>query len=291
MKILVTGANGQLGTSLRDISRDSGDEYIFTDVDSIDITDPEAVRNAVTKINPDVIVNCAAYTNVEKAEDDERNARKINSIAPGILAEAAENCGAVIIHISTDYVYGGKEHNTPIIPDSEVSPIGVYGKTKAEGEDAVKKATKRHIIIRTAWLYSEYGHNFVKTMSSLMSEGKSLKVVEDQTGSPTYASDLAKAIVTIIASNNLTDKFGTYNFTDEGVCSWYDFAMSIREIYGYNDSDVSPCATCEYPTKARRPAYSVLSKKSIKETFGVTIPYWRDSLKRCISNIQESEKQ
>lgn len=289
MNILVTGGNGQLGRSLQTVIEPGEDRYIFTDVDTLDITDRNAVEEILDKEKIDIIVNCAAYTNVDAAEDDVDKARILNSGAPAILASEISARNGFLIHISTDYVFDGKG-NTPITEDASISPIGVYGKTKADGERLISGITDQFIIIRTAWLYSEFGHNFVKTMLRLTDEKDELKVVSDQTGTPTYASDLAKTIVDIISSRKYSKYPGLYHFTNEGVCSWYDLAHEVNSIAGH-DCKVNPCLTSEYPTKARRPAYSVLSKRKIKEIFSIDIPYWRDSLSSCISNIKQTNAE
>lgn len=292
MNILVTGANGQLGTELRNVAANSHNHYIFTDVTSIpgvetvslDITDEDAVRLVCDSEQVDVIVNCAAYTNVERAEDDAASAEMLNCAAVGNLARAAAERGATMIHISTDYVFHG-DRPSPCKEDWETDPLGVYGSTKLAGEKALEKSGCRCLLFRTAWLYSPYGKNFVKTMRSLMSQRDSVKVVFDQVGTPTYALDLAKLIGKII-EENLLDRTGTYHFSDEGAVSWYDFAQAIRELSGI-ECDVQPCHTEEFPTKAERPRFSVLDKTKVKETFGIRIPYWRDSLKDCLKRLND----
>ena len=291
MNILVTGGNGQLGTELRNAATTSGDNYIFTDVTEaggaptlkLDITDIEAVREICRSRKVDVIVNCAAYTNVDKAEDDPDTARKLNSEAPGNLATVAAETGATLIHISTDYVFRG-DVARPLTESQPTDPLGVYGATKLAGEEAVLASGCRAIIFRTAWLYSPYGKNFVKTMLRLTSEKDSLKVVSDQVGTPTYAADLAALIAGVISGGQL-DRTGVYHYTDEGVISWYDFAKAIWEMGG-NSCNIQPCHTWEYPSKAPRPAFSVLDKTKVKETFGVSVPYWRDSLADCIDRLR-----
>lgn len=285
MNILVTGANGQLGRSIKDVSANSPDEYIFTDVDQLDITDSRAVREWLEKESVDVVVNCAAYTDVEKAEDDKDRAQALNADAVGNIAEAVKERNGFLIHISTDYVFGGAEGNTPRDEQQPVNPTGIYGLTKLNGEQAVKAAEVDAIIMRTSWLYSEYGKNFVKTMLRLTSERPELTVVFDQVGTPTYARDLAEAIVHIITNRMMRGNEGIYHYSNEGVCSWYDFAVAISDISKQNKCHISPCHSDEFPSKVKRPAYSVLDKTKIKQTFGMTIPYWRDSLQKCIKNL------
>lgn len=291
MNILVTGANGQLGNSMRVASRGKTDNYIFTDVDELDITDADAVDGFMADNKIDVIVNCAAYTNVDKAESDEETAERLNAAAVGNLAGAAQRHNAVLIHISTDYVFGGSQGNTPRVEDEPVNPTGVYGLTKLHGEQAIAASGCAHIIIRTAWLYSEYGKNFVKTMLNLTSTRPSLNVVFDQVGTPTYALDLAKTIVRIIDSRRLGKRDeGVYHYSNEGVCSWYDFTKVIAEIAGHDDCDINPCHSDEFPSPVKRPSYSVLDKTKIKQTFEIDIPYWIDSLKTCINNLQNDNE-
>ena len=273
-KILVTGANGQLGTELQKLLTDA----IFTDVDVLDITDLEMVKKFVKDNNIGTIVNCAAYTAVDKAEDDEERAQKINEVGPYNLAKS----GAKIIHISTDYVFDGLGHK-PYLEDDETRPVSVYGKTKRAGEVAVMENAKVGIVIRTAWLYSAHGGNFVKTMRKLGSERESLNVVADQVGTPTFAGDLAEAIVKIIPQLSEENK-GIYHFTNEGVCSWYDFANEIMEL-SLLKCKVNPIPSSAYPTRAVRPFYSVLSKAKIKEVFGVEIKHWKDGLVRCLKQF------
>ena len=290
MNILVCGANGQLGTEMRHVSAGSSDRYIFTDVASLpgvetvylDITNRDAVRLICESEKVDVIVNCAAYTNVDKAEEDLPMADLLNHVAPGILASVAAERGAHMIHISTDYVFQG-DIALPCREDWPVHPNGVYGATKLQGEQAVQEAGCSHQIFRTAWLYSPYGKNFVKTMRQLTAERPQLKVVFDQVGTPTYAADLA-ALIHKVITDRLTDRQGIYHFSDEGVCSWFDFACAIRDLSG-NTCDIRPCHSDEFPSKVVRPSYSVLDKTKIKETFGLKIPYWTDSLKKCIQNL------
>lgn len=289
MNILVTGANGQLGTALRNSTHDSKDNYIFTDVAELDITDAEAVGKAVKDNSIDVIVNCAAYTNVDKAEDDAQFAELLNATAVSNLAEAIRDNGGTLIHISTDYVFGKEPYNVPCREDQKGTPTGVYGLTKLHGEQAIQASGVKAIVIRTAWLYSEYGRNFVKTMLGLTSTKPELKVVFDQTGTPTYAQDLADAIFYIIENRMMNDNEGIYHYSNEGVCSWFDFTKIIAELAGNTQCDIQPCHSSEFPSKVVRPSYSVLDKTKFKETFGLKVPYWTDSLKKCIKNLKENE--
>lgn len=282
MKILVTGCNGQLGNSLRlELDKDPAIETIYTDYRELDLTDREAVERFLSDHRPDIIVNCAAYTAVDKAESDEIAASTLNTGAVGYLGEAAVKTGAKVIHISTDYVFSGQGFR-PYEENDEPYPQGIYGRTKLEGEALLTSFCQNALIIRTAWLYSEFGSNFVKTMLRLSETKPEIKVVADQIGTPTYAGDLAAAIHSII--RNPQWKPGIYHFTNEGVASWYDFAKAIFELSG-KDTAVTPLSSAEYPTPAKRPLYSVLSKKKIKQTFGITIPYWRDSLRSCLAKI------
>ena len=314
MNILVTGANGQLGNEMRIVSKGSTDHYIFTDVVEaegvettlLDITDLDAIRSMVKTQDVKVIVNCAAYTNVDAAESNEELAEKLNATAPQNLADAMKEVGGLLIHISTDYVFGGDPYNTPCREDQKGTPTGVYGLTKLHGEQNIINSGCEYVILRTAWLYSEFGKNFVKTMLNLTATKPQLKVVFDQVGTPTYAYDLAKAIAAIledykneIINSQLSivnySKTGIYHFSNEGVCSWYDFTKMIQmiaseletpetaETFGTHGAcEVLPCHSNEFPSPVTRPAYSVLDKTKIKETFGITIPYWTDSLKKCI---------
>lgn len=289
MNILVTGANGQLGNEMRIVSRGSSDRYIFTDVEEVDITSYEAVSKCVKDNKVEVIVNCAAYTNVDKAEDDEATAELINAQAVENLAKACKENNATLIHISTDYVFGGNEGNTPRTENEPVNPTGAYGRTKLQGEEAIQRIGCKHIIIRTAWLYSEFGNNFVKTMRKLTSERDSLKVVFDQVGTPTYALDLAKTILVFIGelktpNSSLLTSNSIYHFSNEGVISWYDFAKEICELSG-NTCDIQPCHSDEFPSKVKRPSYSVLDKTKIKNKLNITVPHWKESLKKCIENL------
>lgn len=289
MNILVTGANGQLGNCIRNASAGSSNNYIFTDVAELDITDAAAVRSMVTDNGIDMIVNCAAYTNVDKAEDDAEFADLLNAGAVRNLAEAIRDNGGTLIHISTDYVFGKEPYNVPCREDQKGTPTGVYGLTKLHGEQAIQASGVKAIVIRTAWLYSEYGKNFVRTMLNLTSTKPELKVVFDQTGTPTYAQDLADAIVDIIENGKYAGNEGIYHYSNEGVCSWYDFTKMIAEMAGNTGCDIQPCHSCEFPSKVVRPSYSVLDKTKFKETFGLRVPYWTDSLKKCINNLKTNE--
>lgn len=284
MNILVTGSNGQLGHSIRDISGDSANRYIFTDVAELDITDKSAIIRMMESENIKFVINCAAYTNVDKAEDDFDTANLINNTAVRNLAEACKQFGATFIHVSTDYVFDGSS-NIPYTEDMPHEPLGVYGITKLHGEQAVQESGCDYIIIRTSWLYSEYGKNFVKTMMMLTEQRDNLNVVFDQAGTPTYAGDLARAIYNIVENNKYKGNNGIYHFSNEGVCSWYDFAREISEL-ARTECDIRPCHSNEFPSKVNRPHYSVLDKTKIKTTFGLTIPYWKNSLRVCISNLQ-----
>lgn len=289
MNILVTGANGQLGNEIRIVSRGSKDQYIFTDVAELDITDAAAVEKMVTDNKVEVIINCAAYTNVDKAEDDYDLAELLNATAVKNLATAIKQNDGTLIHISTDYVFGGTKNNTPCGEDEPANPTGVYGVTKLHGEHAIEAVGCKHLIIRTAWLYSEFGKNFVKTMLNLTATKPSLNVVFDQIGSPTYAYDLAQAIFTIVENRKYEGKDGIYHYSNEGVCSWYDFTKMIAEYAGHTVCDIQPCHSNEFPSKVVRPSYSVLDKTKIKNTFGIRIPYWTDSLKTCMKNINSTK--
>ena len=285
MNILVTGANGQLGNCIRNAAGGSTDNYIFTDVAELDITNPEAVEKTVRDNDIKIIVNCAAYTNVDKAESDVLLAEKLNAGAVANLANAIKANDGTLFHISTDYVFGGDPYNTPCREDQKGTPTGVYGLTKLHGEQAIEASGCKALIFRTAWLYSEYGKNFVRTMLSLTATKPELKVVFDQTGTPTYAQDLADAIVRIISGRKFEGNEGIYHYSNEGVCSWFDFTKMIAEIAGNSECDIQPCHSDEFPSPVRRPAYSVLDKTKFKQTFGISIPYWTDSLKKCIRNL------
>ncbi|WP_297060474.1 dTDP-4-dehydrorhamnose reductase [uncultured Duncaniella sp.] len=290
MNILVTGANGQLGNCFRNcFQRGSKDNYIFTDVAELDITDPTAVRRMVADNKIGIIINCAAYTNVDKAEEDAAFAETLNSTAVRNLADAIKDNDGTLIHISTDYVFGKEPYNVPCREDQTGTPTGVYGLTKLHGEQAIAASGAKALIFRTAWLYSEYGKNFVKTMLGLTSSKPSLKVVFDQTGTPTYAQDLADTIFDIIEKRQYNGNEGTYHYSNEGVCSWYDFTKMIAAMAGNDTCDIQPCHSDEFPSKVKRPSYSVLDKTKVKETFGIRIPYWTDSLRKCINNIKAHE--
>lgn len=292
MNVLVTGSNGQLGTELRRLALDSPHHFIFTDINSLpgvetvylDISDRASIDIIAESEKVDIIVNCAAYTDVERAESEIDMAMLLNHQAVENLAGAAASRDAALIHISTDYIFSG-EGNLPIREDAVPAPKGVYGSTKLAGEKALQKSACRSVIVRTSWLYSPYGRNFVKTMRSLMRSGRELKVVYDQLGCPTYAADLADALMHIIHGPRIEGNT-IYHYSDEGAVSWYDFAQAIRELSGY-DCRVVPCLTGEYPTKARRPHYSVLDKSAIKRAYRLEIPYWRDSLARCIDRMDD----
>lgn len=293
MNILVTGANGQLGTEMRNVSKDSADHYIFTDVNDLpgvdtlhlDITDANAVNDLVKQCDVKVIVNCAAFTNVDAAEDNRPIADLLNHQAVKNLAEAMQDVGGLLVHISTDYVFGKEPYNTPCCEDQNGTPTGVYGETKLDGEKAVIASGCKYLIIRTAWLYSEYGKNFLKTMLNLTRTKPEVKVVFDQTGTPTYALDLAEAIYDIITTRKYEGHSGVYHYSNEGVCSWYDFTKMIAEYSGHTSCRILPCHSSEYPSKVIRPSYSVLDKTKIKETFGLEILHWTDSLKKCMCHL------
>ena len=289
MNILVTGANGQLGNEMRIVSRESTDNWIFTDVIGtegqqtviLDITDIEAVRRIVAENNVDAIVNCAAYTNVDAAESNFELAERLNADAPENLAKAMQETEGLLVHISTDYVFGKEPYNTPCTEDRVGTPTGVYGLTKLNGERKIIESGAKYVIIRTAWLYSEFGKNFCKTMMNLTATKSELNVVFDQCGTPTYALDLAKAIAVIL--RNPVE--GIYHYSNEGVCSWFDFTKMIAQYAGNTSCDIRPCHSSEFPSPVTRPSYSVLDKTKIKRTFGLTIPYWTDSLQICIKNL------
>ena len=295
MKILVTGANGQLGNEMRIVAKGSKDKYIFTDVVEadgqntviLDITDIDAIRKMVNEHDVKVIVNCAAYTNVDKAETDKEFCELLNAKAPENLAIAMKEVGGLLIHVSTDYVFGGEPYNTPCREDQKGTPTGVYGLTKLHGEQNIQNTGVDYLIFRTAWLYSEFGRNFVKTMLNLTATKPLLKVVFDQVGTPTYAYDLARTIFEIIETRKYMGNTGIYHFSNEGVCSWYDFTKMIADVAGNSDCDIQPCHSAEFPSPVKRPAYSVLDKTKVKETFGVSVPYWTDSLKVCLNNLKK----
>lgn len=305
MNILVTGANGQLGNEMRIIAHGSNNRFVFTDVvdaseeslamlkklagddirtdtEHLDITNLDAVRGIVKRENVDAIVNCAAYTNVDAAEDNYDLAELLNAKAPENLAMAMKEVGGLLVHISTDYVFGKEPYNTPCKENQKGTPTGVYGLTKLHGEEKIQATGCNYVILRTAWLYSEFGKNFVKTMLNLTATKPQLKVVFDQVGTPTYAGDLANIIVAVL--NNPVQ--GVYHFSNEGVCSWFDFTKIIAEYAGQTTCDVQPCHSDEFPSKVNRPAYSVLDKNKIKETYNVQVPYWTDSLKFCVNNLK-----
>ena len=311
MNILVTGSNGQLGNEMRILAKESQDTYVFTDVNTVegiettflDITDLEAVRQIVKDNAINAIVNCAAWTNVDGAEDPEKYelVEKLNATAPENLAKAMKEVGGLLVHISTDYVFGAELYNTPCKEDQQGTPTGVYGLTKLHGEQKIIATGCNHVIIRTAWLYSEFGKNFCKTMMNLTASKPELKVVFDQVGTPTYALDLAKAIKVVLndyaesvipgLTENLSNrapyaKTGIYHFSNEGVCSWFDFTKMIAEYNGTTACNVQPCYSCDFPSPVQRPSYSVLDKSKIKSVFGVEVPYWTDSLKKCINNLK-----
>ena len=291
--ILVTGANGQLGNEIRIVAQSSSDSYIFTDINHIDgvettyldITDLKAVRKIVTEHQVNAIVNCAAYTNVDKAEEDVALCTLLNRQAPENLAIAMKEVDGLLVHISTDYVFGGDSYNTPYKEEQQGTPTGVYGYTKFLGEQAIQAVGCNHVIIRTAWLYSEFGKNFCKTMMNMTATKPQLKVVFDQVGTPTYALDLARAIAMVLERFD-GSQTGIYHYSNEGVCSWFDFTKMIAEYSGKTECDVQPCHSDEFPSPVKRPSYSVLDKTKIKKVFGVKIPYWTDSLKQCISNLK-----
>ena len=312
MNILVTGANGQLGNEMRIVSKNTTDHYIFTDVNQVeglettylDITDIDSIRKMVKENDVNAIVNCAAWTNVDACETDEKLAalaEKLNADAPENLAKVMKEVNGCLIQISTDYVFGKEPYNVPCGPDQKGTPTGVYGTTKLHGEQKIIATGCKYVIIRTAWLYSEFGKNFCKTMLGLTATKPQLKVVFDQCGTPTYALDLANAIITILnkvetaegnaadgnAAETAQEYVGVYHFSNEGVCSWYDFTQMIARIAGNTDCDIQPCYSSEYPSPVTRPAYSVLDKRTIKEKFGVKVPYWVDSLEKCIANLKE----
>ena len=321
MTILVTGANGQLGNEMRIVTKGSKDKYIFTDVceehpeslevlrklagedvdtstTKLDITNLDAIRQMIKEYNVKVIVNCAAWTNVDGAEDPEKYdlVELLNAKAPENLAVAMKEVGGLLVHISTDYVFGGDPYNTPCKEDQKGTPTGVYGLTKLHGEQKIQATDCNYVILRTAWLYSEFGKNFVKTMLKFTATKLQLKVVFDQVGTPTYARDLAQAICTILEDYKKEtlnsqfsilnySKYGVYHFSNEGVCSWYDFTKMIAEYFGQTECDIQPCHSDEFPSPVKRPSYSVLDKTKVKQAFGIKVPYWTDSLKCCINNL------
>jgi dTDP-4-dehydrorhamnose reductase len=285
--ILITGANGQLGNEIRvQVGENPKDNYFFTDVNELDITNKEMLESFISNNKIDVVVNCAAYTQVDKAEDDAEIADLINNNAVQNIADTCEKNNASIIHISTDYVFDGS-NNFPYTENMPTSPLGVYGKTKLSGENAVIESKCHFIILRTSWLYSSFGGNFVKTMQKLTSERESLNVVFDQVGTPTYAADLAKVIVDIIANNSYKTISGIYHYSNEGVCSWFDFAVEIRNLFQHTCA-ISPCLSSEFPSKVKRPHFSVLDKSKIKKDLKITIPHWKESLKECVKILSDN---
>ncbi len=316
MNVLITGANGQLGNSLRLAACQSSFRFVFTDIADaseeavamlrrlggagvdtstrrLDITDRDAVRALVREERIGAVVNCAAFTNVDAAETQPELAERLNASAPENLAVAMKEAGGLLVHISTDYVFGAEPYNRPCREDQAGTPTGVYGLTKLHGEQAIRRVGCDHVIVRTAWLYSEFGKNFVRTMLQLTATKPQLKVVFDQTGTPTYAGDLAAALLAVLGdyachserSEESYPRTGTYHYSNEGVCSWFDFAKTIAALAGNTACDIQPCHSEEYPSPVKRPAYSVLDKTRIKATFGLTIPYWTDSLRRCLTTL------
>ena len=284
MKILITGSNGQLGSEFKALADGYPlYEFLYTDVNELNITDESSVNHFFELHNPDVIINCAAYTAVDKAETDKETAFLVNAVATGNLARAASECGAFMVHISTDYVYDGRNH-IPYTETDKINPLSVYGKSKAAGEAAVHQANGKAIIIRTSWLYSAFGNNFIKTMIKYGRERDSLNVVFDQVGTPTYAHDLAKAILDTLPLALTADTIEVYHYSNEGVASWYDFAIAIHHFADI-DCKVNPITTKDYPLPAERPFYSVLDKSKIKKKLAIEIPYWRDSVKNCIDRL------
>ncbi len=295
MNILVTGANGQLGSEMRIVSRKTNkDTYLFSDINGmdgsetmyLDITDINSIRKVVREHHIECIVNCAAYTNVDAAEDNIDLCRTLNADAPRNLAIVMKESDGMLIHISTDYVFGADPYNTPCQEDQQGTPTGIYGLTKLEGEQAILASGCHYIIIRTAWLYSEFGKNFVKTMIGLINTKPQLKVVFDQCGTPTYALDLACLIYDILQNRKYEGNQGIYHYSNEGVCSWYDFTKMIARLSGNKTCDIQPCHSDEFPSKVTRPSYSVLDKTRIKDTFKIAIPYWVDSLEACLRNMK-----
>ena len=294
MNILVTGANGQLGNEIRIVAKQSQHNFYFSDIVAVDgvethildITDSNAVADFVKLNNINIIINCAAYTNVDAAEDNFDIAEKLNAYAPKILANSMKSVDGLLVHISTDYVFGKEPYNTPCDENRTGTPTGVYGLTKLHGEENIKSSGCKYLIIRTSWLYSEFGKNFVKTMLGLTSTKPQLNVVFDQTGTPTYAYDLAKVICDIVEHGMYEGREGIYHFSNEGVCSWYDFTVTIAAMAGNSNCKIYPCHSSEFPSKVVRPSYSVLDKTKIKQAFGIEIPYWTVSLEKCISNLK-----
>lgn len=297
MNILVTGANGQLGREMRLTAKESSHHYIFTDVAPaegletilLDITDRNAVEQMVSEEQVGAIVNCAAWTDVDACETDSvmaAKAERINALAPAILAQAMRDVNGLLVHISTDYVFGLEPYNTPCNEEQKGTPTGVYGHSKLRGEMVIRNSGVQYLILRTSWLYSEYGRNFCRTMMKLTAEKPQVNVVFDQTGTPTYALDLAQAITTILERESWRGNTGIYNYSNEGVCSWYDFAMTIRKMAEHEACQINPCHSSEYPSPVKRPAYSVLDKSKFKQTFHLSIPYWAESLLKCVNNLK-----
>lgn len=290
MNILVTGAGGQLGNEMQIVAKESKDNFIFTDVcegyTHLDITSLSDIREMVKENDIKCIINCAAWTNVDAAETAGEIVETLNATAPENLAKAMKEVDGLLVHVSTDYVFGGDPYNTPCKEDQKGTPTGVYGLTKLHGEERIIATGVKHIILRTAWLYSEFGKNFVKTMLNLTASKPQLKVVFDQCGTPTYALDLAKAINHIVENRLYEGNSGIYHFSNEGVCSWYDFTVKIARLAGNNGCDIQPCHSDEFPSPVKRPAYSVLDKTKIKQTFGIKIPYWVDSLEKCMEGLK-----
>lgn len=289
MNILVTGAGGQLGNEMQLVAKESKDSFIFTDVcegyTHLDITSLEDIRKMVKENDIKCIINCAAWTNVDAAETAGDIVETLNATAPENLAKAMKEVDGLLVHVSTDYVFGGDPYNTPCKEDQKGTPTGVYGLTKLHGEEKIIATGVNHIILRTAWLYSEFGKNFVKTMLNLTATKPQLKVVFDQCGTPTYALDLAKTINHIVENRLFEGNSGIYHFSNEGVCSWYDFTIKIARLAGNTECNIQPCHSNEFPSPVTRPAYSVLDKTKIKETFDINIPYWVDSLETCMRNM------
>ena len=297
MNILVTGANGQLGREMRLTAKESSHHYIFTDVAPaegletilLDITDRNAVEQMVSEEQVGAIVNCAAWTDVDACETDSvmaAKAERINALAPAILAQAMRDVNGLLVHISTDYVFGLEPYNTPCNEEQKGTPTGVYGHSKLRGEMVIRNSGVQYIILRTSWLYSEYGRNFCRTMMKLTAEKPQVNVVFDQTGTPTYALDLAQAITTILERESWRGNTGIYNYSNEGVCSWYDFAMTIRKMAGHEACQINPCHSNEYPSPVKRPAYSLLDKSKFTQTFHLSIPFWAESLLKCVNNLK-----
>lgn len=289
MNVLVTGANGQLGNHLRLLGENSQHRYFFTDVEELDIMRRDAVMNFILTNGINVVMNCAAYTNVDRAEDDEETAELVNSTSVRHLADAMKVSGGTLIHFSTDYVFGGNGYNRPCGEDAALNPTGAYGRTKMHGEQAIAEVGCHFILVRTGWLYSEFGTNFVRTMLRLMSERDRLNVVFDQVGTPTYAGDLARVVFDMVETDAYRGRDGIYHYSNEGVCSWYDFALEIARQSGIQGCKVMPCHSDEFPSKVCRPPYSVLDKTKIKQTFGIEIPHWTVSLAKCLENIRNEQ--